>query len=104
MQIIVPQFGGMTMGKRLKLEQELAWGTYVQDYFAKEKALYMERALAIAKKEKYFQQNKKSEFRKDFVVDSRTYMRWLKEDPYFWHDKGNVKRFKEQNPECVPWD
>lgn len=91
------------MGKRMALERELQWGTFVQDYFQKEKHEYQKRIAPIIEKNKNFEQNNKSEFQKDMVIDSRVYMRWLREDPDFWKDATNVKKFKKDNPECQPW-
>lgn len=34
------------------------------------------------------------------VWDARTYFRWLKEDPHFWEDQSNVRKFEQDNPEC----
>lgn len=37
------------------------------------------------------------------IWDGRTYFRWLEEDPYFWDDDSNVRKFRKDNPEyAVP--
>ncbi len=36
------------------------------------------------------------------VIDARTFFRWEMEDPDFWADRGNFKRFVADNPEVDP--
>ena len=103
MQIIVPKFDTMSGGKKRTLLDEMRWGKFVADYIEREKGLYRERIKPSIEKYKGFQQNNKSEFQLDMTVDARVYMRWLKEDPNFWNDPANVKKFKKDNPECQPW-
>lgn len=76
-------------------ERELRLG------FELEKAQYKARQMAIREQEK-------GVGRKMFdgigqvtgIIDARTYFRWQQEDPDFWNDDGNYRKFLRDNPEC----
>ena len=73
----------------------------VQNMMETEKAKYYVRQSAIAQEEHAIgKQTIDSLGQKVAAIDSKTYFRWLHEDPDFWNDRSNVKRFLQDNPEC----
>lgn len=72
--------------------------------FEQEKFEYRRRQLAIRR-----EQEELSKHRRVIdglgppvaCIDARTYIRWAQEDPHFWDDAGNRKRFYRDNPEVL---
>ena len=73
----------------------------VQSMVETEKAKYWVRQSQIANVESQLgRQTLDGLGQKIAAIDARTYFRWLGEDPDFWNDKANIKRFLSDNPEC----
>lgn len=84
------------------MEREFRTGNFAGDYVAAEKQAYRRKAAKIFQRYKNWRRKPGAELDLESVVPARTYFRWLQEDPHFWEDKGNVKRFMRDNPECRP--
>lgn len=76
---------------------------YIHNYLQREKARTPQVMRQLASQTQHFQQNNKSDFQKVATIPARTYIRWKAQDPHFWEDESNVKRFLKDNPEARPW-
>lgn len=102
-EILIPKFGSLTRSRQRSLEREMRFGKTLDKYVARERADTKRRLLAAALPHKDVARRQVGELELTGVIDPRTYFRWLQTDPYFWHDKGNWKRFVKDNPEVQPW-
>tara|TARA_R100000664_G_C2701200_1_gene101436 strand:+ start:192 stop:509 length:318 start_codon:yes stop_codon:yes gene_type:complete len=101
-EILIPKFGkhgrAAARADRMLRDPEVH-----QKYVEAEKIKYRGKAANIFKKYRGYKPNLKSELRLEGVVDLRTWFRWQQQDPYFWHDDKNVKKFFKDNKETQPW-
>lgn len=84
-------------------ERELRTGGLLHQKLERERAATKERMASAALPHRDYQRKPGSEMELQAVVDARTWMRWYLTDPYFWHDKNNIKRFVKDNPIAAPW-
>lgn len=98
-RILVPKFKTIPTS----VERELRTGGMLYERLRRERALTPLRMEQAALPHKNYQRRPGSELDLQAVVDARTWMRWKLTDPYFWHDKKNIKRFVKDNPIAAPW-
>jgi hypothetical protein len=98
-QILVPKFKTIP----LSFERELRTGGLLHEKLRRERGQTRTRMEQAALPHRDYRRRPGSEMDLQAVVDARTWMRWYLTDPYFWHDKQNIKRFVKDNPIAAPW-
>lgn len=98
-QILVPRWKSIP----LSFERELREGGMLMKRLERERRHTNERMKHAALPHRDYQRKPGSEMDLQAVVDLRTYIRWQQTDPFFWHDKANVKKFVKDNPIVAPW-
>lgn len=83
--------------------RELREGGFLRRYLEREKVRLKEEIGASGKRERNFEQNRKSEFRRLASIPARLFFRWLQEDRHFWEDRKNLKSLKRDNPDLPIW-
>jgi len=101
-QILIPKFGKRGRDAA-SVARALRDPKLHKDYVRAEKAKYRKRAGSIFQRYKNYQHNKKAELHLEGVIDARTWFRWVQQDPDFWKDDSNVKKFLKDNKEATPW-
>lgn len=95
-EVFIPDFeAGNGSAYMDKLERGLRMG------IEQEKVQYKVRQHAAAGVWDGVELDKKSSFRPQMVIDSRTYFRWDQQEKGCWEDKGFEKQFLKDNPECL---
>jgi len=65
-----------------------------------QKADYKKRMAKIRDNWKGQRISRKAALRPMATIDAKSYFGFAREDPHFWSDKGNIKSYLKDNPEC----
>jgi len=98
-RILVPKWKNIPVS----FERELREGGMLMKKLERERGRTDERLAGAALPHKNYVRKPGSELDLRAVVDMATYIRWQQTDPFFWHDKKNVKKFVADNPIVAPW-
>jgi len=106
--LMIPKQSGHTAAMTTRdwhgwIERASKPGGSIRNHVEARRHGYKDRQRRIASKAQHFQQDNRSEFKREYTLDKDTALRLMIMDPEFFDDESNVKKLIRDNPEVKPW-